>query len=399
MKKLLGLLFILMCLANVIAISKAETVMTNEPEQSKTATQSSTASNIPPLNEENLIANFKMRLKEQLADTPAAAGIGPINPTITVKDKKYVQVGSMGFYVVALKVDGLPPPPTTPNGDRKPLSFDMSVNVDPNAEYQISDIQPLSTKKSMFSAAQREMNKVSIPKDLGYSFMTGTGKHPVLFIADPICPFCREEYKYFIKNSASISDLKLLSLPLANLHPNAPIICAFLEYVHEKFPNLYAQAVETAFTEPFDINSAALEKEIAKSVQPGPITKDSVTGQKMLTDLERATLKILVDKFPATMKNVDFDTLYYLLKGKYAPQVDEIAARLNVALKVMATPVTVIGDGYVVRGRDNNALNDLLGVKPGADNSNTKAVSEAHKPTNDKSSTAGKADQKEKGKK
>lgn len=353
MKRFLDFFCVVLVLINITAFI-ARATETIPPDKAAPAAPSIIAtSSPPPLNEAALISGIRTQFEK--LTSPALAQ--NFNPTITIKDKKFVQVDGMGFYAVALKIEGLPV-----KNEKGVPAVDMIIQIDPEAKYQVFDIRPLGTNVSVFAAAQRELNKVTLPEGLGYKVLQGTGKHKVVMIADPVCIFCRAEYKFLLEHKNAIDSLYLISLPLTALHPNAAIITAYFEYVMEHHPALYSKVVDFAFTESFDVSVQGLEQEIQKSIQPGPTKGADVSGRSVLEKVERSALQALVNKFPET-KPADLDAFYYLLKGKYAPKVDETVAKLNETLKVNATPVTIIGDGYVVRGKDDASLSELLGIQ------------------------------------
>lgn len=294
---------------------------------------------ITPLDEENLKANIKSRMKGLIND-PGFQQFTQENVTIT--DKIPVKVKNMDFYVVRVGMKNLP---QLEKDDAKNLTIDLIV--DPSGTYQIFDIFKVDGSGSVFSDAQREISKIKMPTEIGTTLFEGDGKAEVIFVSDPFCSYCREEYKFLKINQKKAKRIKMFHMPIPQLHPTALIASAFMEYASENFePSRFREVVDFAYS---DLQPQS--EEFASLME-------SNAGQP-ITGMEKDVVRQFLKKFPEALGNLDEETFFYLLKGKYAAKVTDGIESLKPTVNVQGTPVTIV-DGYVIRGFNVPELEKLI---------------------------------------
>lgn len=202
---------------------------------------------ITPLDEKQLRENTLTRLKNTIKEqNPNAVGLEMLTgDNITIKQKTPIRVGNTELWMVKIEFQGLP---TTGPDDAK--NIDMTMTVDPTGTYQFADITHIEKASSMFGRARRALSKVEVPVNTGTLLWKGTGSTEAIFISDPFCPFCRKEYVFLKENKAKIGSVKILHLPMPELHPTAKITSAILVYAKDKLPaEKFVEAVDFAYTD------------------------------------------------------------------------------------------------------------------------------------------------------
>lgn len=298
-----------------------------------------------PLDENALKAAALKRLVNTIKQqNPAAVGLENITVNnLKIAQKEPIQFGNTHLWMVKLRFDALPMIQT---GDAKTL--DMTMTVDPTGTYQYSDVSTVETAENLFTNARREINKLEIPEQLGHLLMKGTGKAKVLFISDPFCSFCRAQYKYLKGETAKFAEVKLLHMPMANLHPSAPFTTAILSFAKDKLPQeQFVQVVDYAYTE------------IDEDIKPSSVNNNPVPAT---IEQEQVILKKFTDKFASLTKDQQGDALFYYIKGKYVALVNEEVKAITAKFQVQGTPNTFI-DGYSVRGFQRAEIEYLLNKK------------------------------------
>jgi protein-disulfide isomerase len=246
------------------------------------------------------------------------------------------------MWMVRVRFDGLP---QVREDDSQ--TVDMVLTVDPSGEYQFADVTQVASSTSEFLRAKMEINRMDISPAVGNRFFKGKGTANVLFVADPFCPFCRNQFSYLMKIKDKIGELKLLHMPMPNLHPSAMIACAVLSYAQETVKEEeYAKIVEFAYT--------VLEEKIPPSSAPG---KSALPTQEQ----EMEIVKSFLTAFPELGKGKEFENLFYFIKGKYTSVVER---ENNIAInqfKFRGTPNTFV-NGYLIRGYSTSELDIALGL-------------------------------------
>ena len=63
--------------------------------------------------------------------------------------------------------------------------------------------------------------------------LQGKGKHDVVLISDPFCPYCRKTYAFLQKHKDKMRRFSLLHFPL-KYQQNSDLLCALMIYCQEK---------------------------------------------------------------------------------------------------------------------------------------------------------------------
>lgn len=293
---------------------------------------------ITPLDEKQLRENTLTRLKNTIKEqNPNAVGLEMLTgDNITIKQKTPIRVGNTELWMVKIEFQGLP---TTGPDDAK--NIDMTMTVDPTGTYQFADITHIEKASSMFGRARRALSKVEVPVNTGTPLWKGTGSTEAIFISDPFCPFCRKEYVFLKENKAKIGSVKILHLPMPELHPTAKITSAILVYAKDKLPaEKFVEAVDFAYT---DLNAG------------------QENNKATLQQQELAIVEQFIKKFPELKGTQETEAFFYYIKGKYVAVVDEEAMKISKLFNVRGTPVTII-DGVSIRGFNKTEIIDALGI-------------------------------------
>lgn len=271
-------------------------------------------------------------LKQSVADrvqatlkgrVPGAENFGP--DKVKIEKKKKVKVGKYELYAVKLQLVPF-------KKGQKP--GEMSLLVDSSGKIAFPDVQDISKGQSLVEDAMDEVNRIKLDKNFGEVFYKGKGKHEVVFISDPFCPYCRRAFNYLAGKKDEMKEWKIVHMPLS-FHRGANVATWVMEYAHDK--NIkFQDVVEFAY------------KELTM-----PKDKD-------LQKAEKTVLKQFMNKFPE-LGFKDLDKVYEMLKEKYNGKIKNNIKQAN-KLGVRGTPGIFI-DGIKVRGFNKPKIEKLFAKK------------------------------------
>ena len=315
------------------------------PSIGLSASPSKSSDKITPLDEDSLKANALKRLVTTIKQqNPSAVGMEKITTgNIVIEQKEHIRFSNTDLWMVKLTFDALP---MMKQDDARTVS--MVMTVDSTGTYQFTDVSRVDTSENLFANARREIDKINMPDNLGDLLYKGTGKAKAIFVSDPYCPFCRNEYDYLKQNLDKFSEIRILHMPMPNLHPSSPFTSAVLAYAKEKVSQeMYVKITDFAYSK---LNEEVKPKTVNNTPVPATIEQ------------EQAILKKFTDEFPDLVKGQQQDTLFYYIKGKYVAVVNESVTNFSRLIQVRGTPNTII-DGYVVRGFNKTELEAILSKK------------------------------------
>lgn len=98
--------------------------------------------------------------------------------------------------------------------------------VDSTGQLQFSDVLDVKTGQSLFRETLTELRKIEkLPENFGTLIFEGKGKHDLVVVSDPFCPYCRKGWVFFQEKREKIRSLKMAHLPL---HTQSEIVCMAL---------------------------------------------------------------------------------------------------------------------------------------------------------------------------
>jgi len=108
-----------------------------------------------------------------------------------------------------------------------------------------------SKKKEALVAEVAKQNLAMFRDNLGKAVKVGNGKHQVIELTDPDCPYCRRMAEYWDKRTDVTRYVFLMPIP--SLHPNAEIKSKFIlasdekgQALHDVFNGKYDSSLPTA---------------------------------------------------------------------------------------------------------------------------------------------------------
>ena len=241
---------------------------------------------------------------------------------VKIENKKKVKVGKYELYAVKLQLMPF-------KKGQKP--GEMSLLVDSSGKIAFPDVQDISKGQSLVEDAMDEINRIELDKNFGEVFFKGKGKHEVVFISDPFCPYCRRAFNYLAGKKDEMKEWKIVHMPLS-FHRGANVATWVMEYAHDK--NIKFQDVVK-----FAYNGLSMPRE------------------KDLQKAEKAVLKQFANKFPE-LGFKDIDKVYSELKQQYDGKVKQNIKIAN-SLGVRGTPGIFI-DGIKVRGFNKPKIEKIL---------------------------------------
>lgn len=204
-------------------------------------------------------------------------------------------------------------------------SDEMVLITDSSGTVQFNMVTDIKTGDEAVLSKTPALTKIDFPSGLSTKVAVGKGKHDVVFVSDPFCPFCRDAFKHLLGKLDQIRELKIAHLPLP-MHPGAEAASWVMHYAHD-------QGIV-----PFEVVKFAYED--LKPVEKG------VDGK--LEGAQRAVVAQFVGKFPKLVGAQQLDAFFYFLKGKYEGVVVEGISQLA-KMDFKSTPMIII-DGQVVSG-------------------------------------------------
>lgn len=144
------------------------------------------------------------------------------SPDLVIIDRKIpFHVQEMSFFAVKVKL--LSPPPLA---DEETIT----LIVDKSGTLQIADIQELATGNSLAQDAMSQLIRAEdIPPDFGKEIFKGTGKHSMIVISDPFCPYCRKGWEYIKTQKGNLKVIRLSHFPLNRA---AEVACLVMADAH-----------------------------------------------------------------------------------------------------------------------------------------------------------------------
>lgn len=299
---------------------------------------------IAKLDEEKLISNTLQRLKtEILRNNPGAPNLDLITKdNIQIVAKEPIKAGDTELWMVKIRYSQLP---ISEADDNK--TFDNTVTVDPSGTWQYAEVTNIASAASAFTMAKRIINKIDLPDHFGTPLFKGKGTAKLHFISDPFCPFCRNQYAWLKGNLDKIGEVKMVHLPMPNLHPSAGLASAIMTYAQENLDHVdYVKVVDFAYL--------VMEEKLRPQ-------RNRETNEMMppTTEQELEIVKTFVSRFPALKKDHDLESFYYFIKGKYDKSISSEAAALSARYGLRGTPATFV-DGFLVYGFNKPELEQLL---------------------------------------
>lgn len=278
---------------------------------------------------------------------PEAKGLDTLTiENMTIAKSYPIKAGDMDLYLV--KIQFTNPEPTNEDnyGD-----VELVMLVDHTGTYQLPDVYTISDGSSKTADEKRAMYTVAHEPELGDLVAKGEGPHKVVFISDNFCPFCQQAYSYILQNMKRIAELRIVHMPMPNLHPTATIASAVMSYAKDVLDGVrFSELVSFAYNglEPGE----RILKGRARN-ENSPITPDE------LKDMEQDVVNQYVAKFPELTKNRDNQSLYEFVKKTFLPAVEEEARKVSTRFKISGTPATMI-NGYIIRGFNRPELQKSL---------------------------------------
>ena len=276
------------------------------------------------LNEKSLKQSVAERVRVTLKGR--VSGVENFGPDkVKIEKKKKVKVGKYELYAVKLQL--------MPFKKGQKLG-EMSLLVDSSGKIAFPDVQDISKGQSLVEDAMDEINRIELDKNFGEVFFKGKGKHEVVFISDPFCPYCRRAFNYLAGKKDEMKEWKIVHMPLS-FHRGANVATWVMEYAHDK--NIkFQDVVKVAY------NGLSMPRE------------------KDLQKAEKAVLKQFANKFPE-LGFKDIDKVYSELKQQYDGKVKQNIKIAN-SLGVRGTPGIFI-DGIKVRGFNKPKIEKILAKK------------------------------------
>jgi hypothetical protein len=288
----------------------------------------------------NALARLVNTIKEQ---SPDAAGLDKLTiDNVVIAQKEKVEFSGKTLWVVKVRFDGMPMGPQLD----EPTTFDMVIAVDPTGTYQFADISEIKTGNSIFAAARREMSKTNPGADVGTQLYLGTGDAKILFISDPFCGFCRNQYEYMMQHRDKIGELRHLYMPMS---PVSRFVCTVMAWVNAKHDaDTYGKVVEFVYMQLID------------SIRP--ILQGS-QGGNITAEQEMQILQRFIDAFPHLSDGGELRALFHYIKGEYSDVIERSLRFAANELQLRGTPNSIV-NGYLVRGFNRPELDELLEIKP-----------------------------------
>ena len=146
---------------------------------------------------------------------------------VSIGDKMAIK-GAKGFTAYIMRIN---------------VSTKTGSDTDVYDSFFVSSTGLVSTK--LYDVEGNDLSMRILPKltpkdfydDKHLAIGTGSRKHKIVFISDPLCPYCREVYpkiKASVKDSGEKYDLYQMELPLVHIHPASLILSAVIKQARRK---------------------------------------------------------------------------------------------------------------------------------------------------------------------
>lgn len=198
------------------------------------------------LDEKTLKSNVAARIRTTRGAQDAR--FRQFSPALVIIDRKVpFNIQEMTFFAVKVKL--LSPPPGA--GEET-----ITLVVDKSGSLQIVDIQELSSGNSLVQDAMNQLIRVEdIPPDFGKEVFKAKGKHSIIAVSDPFCPYCRKGWDYFKIQQDKLKTFRLAHFPLNRA---AEVACMVMADAHNRQFKLF-EVVDFAYTH---LNPASTPQDI-----------------------------------------------------------------------------------------------------------------------------------------
>lgn len=277
------------------------------------------------LNREGLKNNIAERVRsvlEQQQMHDEASGVTADGIRIAVVEPASVSVNdtAIDLYAIKANVEAL---------DEGPGS-DIMMIVDADGQLEIS-VHEISTGRSVLQDAQDSLQRKEIDPELGQTIFSGNGEREVVLVSDPLCPYCRQAFAFFMERKEHIGEMRMLHM------------------AHESQP-----AAEFAVWSAMDG---------ADTVSPMALTEFIYTDldfARAQQDPGKAIAQQFMSRFPELAEKWgSAEQARYYLEGKYKEKTRVEMMESGRELGIQATP-TVFIDGVPVEGWAPDRYEDLL---------------------------------------
>jgi len=293
-----------------------------------------------PLDEEALKANLVQLFNsrgDKAASTPeAGSGLRPQD--LRIEAVKAVSLGPNTYYAVKI---GLAEPKAGPD-----MGFPLTTVVDPSGSLVFGSVIDLARGEEAILSQAPEVTRLDFPESVQpETFLTGSGRADIVFVADPFCPYCRQGYTFLLDHLDLAARVRIAFCPLTP--SNGSAVAAWVMD--------YARARDIRAREVLDFCFSELR----------PIPPVGEDGERLTPEEgSLAFLEQFRERFPELLQETDGDLkrFYELLVDQFALGQIEAQKALNQA-GFSAVPVFVV-DGETIQGMDAEALGKAL---PGAE--------------------------------
>ncbi len=251
--------------------------------------------------------------------------------SIIIEKKIPIRLDSITLFAVKIKL----PKIEIPKSKIPPV---IVFVTDKSGKMQFRDVRELKSGKSLISSFVEQLapkeKPIKIPPDFGTTFFKGDGKHEIILVSDPFCPFCVKAYLYLMKNKNIIKKINLAHFPLP-MHPGAALACWAVKDAEKK--GLGAQVIDFVYT----------------GLKPG--------REEMKSGLEKARLNIaakIIKKFPKLADGMDAKKFCDYLKTNYEAVI--IKERETVIKLGIKSAPYIFVDGKMIRGFKQSKIEELL---------------------------------------
>jgi len=251
--------------------------------------------------------------------------------SIIVQKTIPIRVDSLDLFAVKVKLPKIEYP-----SSRIPPEIAFVTNKDGKLRFR--DINELDSGKSLIESTLQQLapkeKQIKIPSNFGTTFFRGDGKHEIIFVSDPFCPFCGKAYLYFMKNKNIIKKINLAHFPLP-MHPGAAMACWAIKDAEKK--GLAAQVIDFVYT----------------GLKP--------SREEMKGGLEKVRLDVaakIAKKFPMLAGGMDAEKFSNYLKTEYEAAVKKDRDAV-LKLGIRSAPYIFI-DGKMLRGFNQSKIEKLL---------------------------------------
>jgi protein-disulfide isomerase len=212
--------------------------------------------------------------------------------------------------------------------------------VDPGGRIMFGDIQDLVSGEDLAFKASSLVKKEKLPPGFGAEAVSGNGDAEVVMVSDPICPYCKKAFAYFMNHLDRIETVKLVHLPLPS-HPGAEAASAAIIYARDND----IQPEEVARFAYLDLDNPQPEGE---------------TQEERVENARQNVLDQLTEAFPKLAESLGDDPLATLM----AATEDDREAHQKMASEkgLTFTPVIYV-DGVRIDGFKESAVAQALQVK------------------------------------